>query len=91
MRIAIHAVGRMKAGPEKELADRYFDRFAKAGPAVGPACRAVAAAGFHFGALLPEYTASGDVLRLQRPTHGFATPNLEYEQARELLAYSLRT
>lgn len=35
MRIAIHAVGRMKAGPEKELADRYFDRFAKAGPAVG--------------------------------------------------------
>jgi 23S rRNA (pseudouridine1915-N3)-methyltransferase len=25
----------MKAGPERELADRYFDRFAKAGPAVG--------------------------------------------------------
>jgi 23S rRNA (pseudouridine1915-N3)-methyltransferase len=24
----------MKAGPEKELADRYFDRFAKAGPAI---------------------------------------------------------
>ena len=23
----------MKAGPEKELADRYFDRFAKSGPA----------------------------------------------------------
>ncbi|MFN3548432.1 MAG: 23S rRNA (pseudouridine(1915)-N(3))-methyltransferase RlmH [Mesorhizobium sp.] len=35
MRIAVHAVGRMKAGPERELADRYFDRFAKAGPAVG--------------------------------------------------------
>jgi 23S rRNA (pseudouridine1915-N3)-methyltransferase len=35
MRIAVHAVGRMKAGPERELADRYFDRFGKAGPAVG--------------------------------------------------------
>jgi 23S rRNA (pseudouridine1915-N3)-methyltransferase len=35
MRIAVHAVGRMKAGPERELADRYFDRFAKAGPSVG--------------------------------------------------------
>ena len=28
-------VGRMKAGPEQELADRYFDRFAKSGPAIG--------------------------------------------------------
>lgn len=35
MRIAVHAVGRMKAGPERELADRYFDRFGKAGPGVG--------------------------------------------------------
>jgi 23S rRNA (pseudouridine1915-N3)-methyltransferase len=35
MKIAVHAVGRMKAGPEKELADRYLDRFAKTGPAVG--------------------------------------------------------
>lgn len=35
MRIAVHAVGRMKAGPEKELADRFFDRFARSGPAVG--------------------------------------------------------
>ena len=35
MKIAVHAVGRMKAGPEKELADRYFDRFAKSGPAIG--------------------------------------------------------
>jgi len=35
MRIAVHAVGRMKAGPEQELADRYFDRLAKAGPAIG--------------------------------------------------------
>ena len=35
MRITVHAVGRMKAGPEKQLADRYFERFAKSGPSVG--------------------------------------------------------
>ena len=35
MKIAIHAVGRMKAGPEKDLAARYFDRFAKSGPPLG--------------------------------------------------------
>jgi 23S rRNA (pseudouridine1915-N3)-methyltransferase len=35
MRISLFAVGRLKAGPEKELASRYIDRFAKAGPAVG--------------------------------------------------------
>jgi 23S rRNA (pseudouridine1915-N3)-methyltransferase len=28
-------VGRLKAGPERELADRYFNRLAKAGPAIG--------------------------------------------------------
>lgn len=35
MRIGLFAVGRLKAGPEKDLAARYLDRFAKAGPAVG--------------------------------------------------------
>lgn len=35
MHVAIHAVGRMKAGPERELVARYLDRFAKAGPALG--------------------------------------------------------
>jgi 23S rRNA (pseudouridine1915-N3)-methyltransferase len=35
VRISLFAVGRLKAGPEKELVERYFDRFAKAGPAVG--------------------------------------------------------
>lgn len=35
MKVGVCAVGRMKAGPEKELADRYFDRFAKAGPSLG--------------------------------------------------------
>ncbi|ESZ25588.1 23S rRNA (pseudouridine(1915)-N(3))-methyltransferase RlmH [Mesorhizobium sp. M1066] len=35
MKISVHAVGRMKAGPEKLLADRYFERFAKSGPVVG--------------------------------------------------------
>ena len=35
MRLSVHAVGRMKAGPERELAERYFGRFARAGPAIG--------------------------------------------------------
>ena len=35
MRVSIHAVGRMKAGPERELADRYFSRLDKSGPPVG--------------------------------------------------------
>ncbi|TIT71036.1 MAG: 23S rRNA (pseudouridine(1915)-N(3))-methyltransferase RlmH, partial [Mesorhizobium sp.] len=35
MKITVHAVGRMKAGPERELADRYFERFAKSGPVAG--------------------------------------------------------
>ncbi|MCM2294342.1 23S rRNA (pseudouridine(1915)-N(3))-methyltransferase RlmH [Allorhizobium sp. BGMRC 0089] len=35
MRIGIIAVGRLKAGPEKDLVARYLDRFAKAGPACG--------------------------------------------------------
>lgn len=35
MRIAIHAVGKLKAGPERELAERYLDRADKAGRAIG--------------------------------------------------------
>lgn len=35
MKIAVHAVGRMKTGPERELADRYFERVEKTGPAIG--------------------------------------------------------
>jgi 23S rRNA (pseudouridine1915-N3)-methyltransferase len=35
MLVAVHAVGRMKAGPEQELAARYFERFARSGPAIG--------------------------------------------------------
>lgn len=35
MKLSIHAVGRMKSGPEKELGDRYYERFSKTGPAVG--------------------------------------------------------
>jgi 23S rRNA (pseudouridine1915-N3)-methyltransferase len=31
MRVVIAAVGRLKAGPERELAERYRDRVAKAG------------------------------------------------------------
>lgn len=35
MLIAVHAVGRMKAGPEQDLAARFFERFEKSGPALG--------------------------------------------------------
>ncbi|WP_181701562.1 23S rRNA (pseudouridine(1915)-N(3))-methyltransferase RlmH [Chthonobacter albigriseus] len=35
MKIAIHAVGRLKSGPERDLADRYLDRAAKSGRALG--------------------------------------------------------
>ncbi|WP_315926088.1 23S rRNA (pseudouridine(1915)-N(3))-methyltransferase RlmH [Mesorhizobium sp. SP-1A] len=35
MKVTVHAVGRMKAGPERELAERYFERFARSGPAIG--------------------------------------------------------
>lgn len=35
MRIAINAVGRLKLGPERELADRYVERSEKAGRVVG--------------------------------------------------------
>ncbi|TCL73031.1 23S rRNA (pseudouridine(1915)-N(3))-methyltransferase RlmH [Rhizobium sp. BK251] len=35
MRIGLFAVGRLKSGPEKDLAARYLDRFSKTAPAVG--------------------------------------------------------
>lgn len=35
MKVNIIAVGRLKAGPERELLGRYLDRFAKAAPALG--------------------------------------------------------
>ncbi|MBV5264722.1 23S rRNA (pseudouridine(1915)-N(3))-methyltransferase RlmH [Pinisolibacter aquiterrae] len=35
MRVTIAAVGRMKAGPERELLDRYLDRAAKQGRVLG--------------------------------------------------------
>ncbi len=35
MRLIIAAVGRLKAGPERELADRYRDRVEKTGRAIG--------------------------------------------------------
>lgn len=35
MKLSIHAVGRMKAGPEKELCDRYLDRIGRSGATLG--------------------------------------------------------
>jgi 23S rRNA (pseudouridine1915-N3)-methyltransferase len=41
MRITVFAVGRMKSGPERELADRYFDRLKKTGAPLGLECSSV--------------------------------------------------
>jgi 23S rRNA (pseudouridine1915-N3)-methyltransferase len=35
MKIGVIAVGRLKSGPERELADRYAERFAQSGKALG--------------------------------------------------------
>ncbi|MDZ7822883.1 MAG: 23S rRNA (pseudouridine(1915)-N(3))-methyltransferase RlmH [Ahrensia sp.] len=35
MQIKLFCVGRLKAGPERELVDRYLDRLAKSGPQIG--------------------------------------------------------
>lgn len=35
MRITLFSIGRLKAGQEADLAARYLDRLAKAGPAIG--------------------------------------------------------
>lgn len=35
MKLSIHAVGRMKAGPEKELCDRYLERLGRSGASLG--------------------------------------------------------
>ncbi len=35
MRLTLAAIGRMKAGPEQDLAARYLDRLRKAGPPLG--------------------------------------------------------
>ena len=35
MRLVVHAVGRLKSGPERELVTRYLDRFSRTAPALG--------------------------------------------------------
>lgn len=35
MQVTIHAIGRMKKGPEQELLHRYLDRFDKSGASLG--------------------------------------------------------
>lgn len=35
MRVGLIVIGKLKAGPEKDLAARYIDRFAKTGPSIG--------------------------------------------------------
>ena len=45
MRITIAAIGQMKSGPERELVDRYCDRFAKIAPSLGMEFKGIAQAG----------------------------------------------
>jgi 23S rRNA (pseudouridine1915-N3)-methyltransferase len=41
LRISLAVIGQMKSGPERELADRYLDRFGKVAPSVGLEFRGV--------------------------------------------------
>ncbi len=45
MRISLSAIGQMKSGPERVLADRYFDRFGKIAPSIGLEFRGVSQTG----------------------------------------------
>jgi hypothetical protein len=58
-------------------------------PALEAATEVLAEAGFCFGAVLPEYTATGDVLRLQRLAAEPPAPELATREARDLLSYTL--
>ncbi|WP_099866916.1 23S rRNA (pseudouridine(1915)-N(3))-methyltransferase RlmH [Pararhizobium haloflavum] len=55
MRITLIAVGKLKAGPERDLAARYIDRLAKSGPPLGFEFRRVVE--------LPESRASSSQAR----------------------------
>lgn len=55
MRVTIYAVGRLKAGPERDLSARYFDRFSKTGTAQGLAFNRIVE--------LPESRASNSATR----------------------------
>ena len=44
MRITLAAIGQMKSGPERELVDRYADRFAKIAPSLGLEFRGISQA-----------------------------------------------
>lgn len=57
MKVQIIAVGRMKAGPESDLAGKYFERFGKAAQGVGLGLEKILE--------LPESRAPDSVLRRQ--------------------------
>ncbi|MGL4490276.1 MAG: 23S rRNA (pseudouridine(1915)-N(3))-methyltransferase RlmH [Rhizobiaceae bacterium] len=42
MRVSLNVIGQMKSGPERELVDRYADRFMKIAPTLGMEFRAIA-------------------------------------------------
>lgn len=62
MRVTIHAVGRLKAGPERELSARYFDRFSKTGAPLGLEFNRIVE--------LPESRASNSATRKREESAG---------------------
>jgi 23S rRNA (pseudouridine1915-N3)-methyltransferase len=76
VRVSIAAVGRLKAGPERALVERYLERAARAGPAVGltgfavaevaesRAARAEARCGEEAGALAAAMPRGAEVIVL---------------------------
>ena len=95
LRIAVERLGadlaaqvesRLQARPDVPvLVDLPLDE-----PAAPAACEALAGLGLFYGALLPEYRPTGDVLRLQRPAAGIPALDLATPGGRALLAYSER-
>jgi len=87
LRIAVEGLGedlafRVAAAASRRPAAPVVVDLSLDEPAVGAACAALAAEGFFLGALLPEYAADGDALRLQRirgapPRPRLATPGAE--------------
>lgn len=69
MKIAVAAIGHMKSGPERELADRYFDRLAKSSGTAGLDFRGIAEA--------PESRARDAQTRKREEARSLAPPNRE--------------
>jgi hypothetical protein len=92
LRIEVQALGadlrgRIDRETQRQPSQLVLVDLPLAEPAASAATEALAQSGFFFGAVLPEYTDTGDVLRLQRPASERSAPQLATPEARELLAY----